>query len=324
MKKQKLVNLTGLAAQGVGDNFPAFTVDGYEFHSTASQPPRHGINVYTPQMTARSNRVHRQNAYVLFGTQENSVLYRGGMVGTAINPTHQRKFLEDILVLGSLLTAQNWAFYSRRNTPGYPLAPTNHLRTIATDFNDLQQDLTQLATKLKESDWQQQFDNGFHLKMLLNSANNYHSESRFLSRVIIWEFLHAKLFGRESNNLQEIMQEVLEHFWGAQVDNTIFVSHRVSGFSKNIFYVLRNQLAHSGKLPIDRAYAEQWMTQIPWEAPFGSEVIDLKRYLLFFDELTQVIVMKTMDFHPETRNLFNVFNFTDNLNRFLSTGRIQP
>lgn len=322
MKKLKLVNLTGLAQNGAGDNFQQFTVDGYEFHSQTSPPARRGINVYTARMAARDNRIHKQNAYVLHGTQEDSVLYRGGMVGTAMRPTHRRKFLEDILVLGSLLTAHNWAFYSRKYTAGYPLVPTNHLRTITTDFNDLQPDLSALSARLKEPAWQRQFDNGFHLKMLLNSANNYHSESRFLSRVIIWEFLYAKLFGRESENLQEIIKAILEYFWAGRVNNSIFLTHRVSGFSKNIFYVLRNQLAHSGKLPIDRPYAEQWMTQIPWEAPFGSMIRDLKRYLIFFDELTQVIVMKTMDFHPETRNIFNAFNFTDNLNSFLSTGRI--
>ena len=158
--------------------------------------------------------------------------------------------------------------------------------------------------------------------MLLNGGNNYNTESRFLSKVIIWEFLYGKLFGKESCNLQEIMKTILEHFWNIRVNSSIFLTHRVSGFSKNVFYVLRNQLVHSGKLPIDRPYAEQWMTQIPWEATYGNMTRDLKRYLIFFDELTQVIVMKTMDFHPETRSVFNAFNFTDNLNNFLSTGRI--
>lgn len=322
MRKIKLINLSGLGENGVGDNFPPFTVDGYEFHSQVPANQKM-VYIYTPVMAVRDNRVNRQNAYVLFShAQEDSVLYKGGMTGTAARPTQKRKFLEDILVLGSLLTKYNWAFYSRRHTPGYPITATSHLRTITRDYRELQNDLTHLIARLKDTTWQQQFGNGFHLKMLLNSGNNYNTESRFLSRVIIWEFLYAKLFGRESENLQKIIKEILEHFWTGHVNNSIFLTHRVNGFSKNIFYVLRNQLAHSGKLPIDRPYAEQWMTQIPWEAPFGSMVRDLKRYLIFFDELTQVIVMKTMDFHPETRNIFNAFNFTDNLNSFLSTGRI--
>lgn len=322
MKKIKLINLSGLGTNTAGDYFPPFTVDDYEFHSQAPKNPP-PIHIYTHVMAIRSNRIHRQNAFTQFShSQEDSVLYRGGMIGTAAQPTQRRKFLEDILLLGSLLTASNWFMYSRRHIGEYPVVAKNHLRTIARDYLELQQDLPQLTTRLKDPAWQQQFNNGFHLKMLLNSSNNINTESRFLSRVIIWEFLYSKLFDRESENLQEIIKAILEHYWGTQVDQTIFLTHRVNGLSKNIFYVLRNQLAHSGKLPIDRPYAEQWMIQIPWEAPYGSMTGDLRRYLIFFDELTQVIVMKTMGFHPETRNLFNAFNFTDNLNSFLSTGRI--
>ncbi|MBI2278901.1 MAG: hypothetical protein HYU81_02465 [Candidatus Brennerbacteria bacterium] len=322
MRKIKLINLSGLGEHGVSDAFPPFTVDGYEFHSQVPAN-RRTITTYTPVMAVRDNRVHRQNAYVLFNhAQEDSVLYKGGMIGTAAHPTQKRKFLEDILVLGSLLTKYNWAFYSRRHTPGYPIAATSHLRTITTDYIELQRDLPPLISKLKDTTWQQQFNNGFHLTMLLNSANNYNTESRFLSRVIIWEFLYEKIFGRESENLQEIIKTILEHFWNNQVNNSIFLTHRVGGLSKNIFYVLRNQLAHSGKLPINRSYAEQWMTQIPWEGQFGTMTRGIVDYLRFFDELTQVIVMKTMNFHPETKHIFNAFNFTENLNRFLSTGKI--
>ena len=238
------------------------------------------------------------------------------------DPILQRKFLEDILLLGSLLTKNNWSMYSRRYTAGYPLIPANHLRTISTGYIELQQDLSALIVKLKDPTWQGQFDNGFHLIMFLNHSNINSTEQRFLSMVVVWELLYAKLFGRESMSLQEIMKRILKHFWGNQVNSSIFLTGNVGGFSKNIFHVLRNQLAHSGRLPIDRPYAEQWMTQIQWQVPFGSGIKGMMEYLIFFDELTQVIVMKTMDFHPETRSIFNTFNFTENLNRFLSTGRI--
>lgn len=322
MKKIKLINLSGLDVRGAGNYFPPFTINGYEFFSQVS-PTHPSPIIYTPVMAVSDNRVHRQNAYVQFNhTQEESVLYEGGVVRGVARSARRRKFLEDILVLGSLLTKSNWAFYSRRHMPTYPVTATSHLRTISKDYLELQQDLLSLIVKLKDSAWRQQFDNGFHLKLLLNSSNTYNTESRFLSKIVIWEFLYSKLFGRESENLQEILKAILEHFWAGGVNNSIFLTHRDRGFSKNIFYVLRNQLAHSGTLPIDRPYAEQWMTQIPWEAPYGSMIKDLGRYLIFFDELTQVIVMKTMDIHPETRSLFNAFNFTENLDRFLSTGRI--
>ena len=317
MKKIKLVNLSLFQ-----NDSPSFTVGNYEFFIQVANRQQ-GLNIYTPNMASRDNRTHKQNAYVQFNhSQNDSILFSGGRVGTSAHLTHKRKFIEDILLLGSLLTKNNWAMYSRRYTAGYPLIPANHLRTISTGYVELQQDLSTLILKLKESAWQQQFDNGFHLKMLLNNSNNYNSDSRFLSQVIIWEFLYAKLFGGESRNLQEIMKRILEHFWGNQVNSSIFLTGNVNRLSKNIFHVLRNQLAHSGKLPIDRPYAEQWMRQLPWEAPYGSMARGLKEYLIFFNELTQVIVMKTMDFHPETRSIFNTFNFTENLNRFLSTGKI--
>jgi hypothetical protein len=322
MKKLKLINLSRLGQSGGSDYFPSFTIDAYEFCSRGPQDYPVAY-VYTPEMAVRDNRVHRQNAYVQFNhLQENSILYKGGMVGRRGSLTQKRKFLEDILFLCSLLTKNNVALYSRKYMPSYPITALSTLRTITKNYIELQQDLPLLIVKLKDPAWQQQFNEGFHLRMFLSSANNHTAESRFLSKVVVWEFLYAKLFGRESENLQEIMKAILEYFWNAQVNDSIFLSHRVRGFSKNIFYVLRNQLAHSGKLPIDRAYAEPWMTQIKWEAPFGSMVKGAESYLTFFDELTQVIVMKTMDFHPETRDIFNTFNFTENLDSFLSTGRI--
>lgn len=321
MKKIKLVNLSKLGTDAVSDDFPPFTIDSYEFHNQASST-RQSIYVYTPNMAARSNRVHKQNAYIQFSHKQlDSIIFKGGRIGTRARLTLKRKFIEDILILGSLLTAQNWCLYSRRNTSGYPVTPTNHLRSISRDYQELQQDLPILIAKLKDSSWQQQFDGSFHLISLLNHSNINNSESRFLSMVVIWEFIYAKLFG-ESENLHKIIKGLLEYFWPNKVNTNIFQNSRIQRISKNFFYVLRNQLAHSGKLPINRPYAESWMCSVPFEAPFGSMTKDIMDYLRFFDELTQVIVMKTMDFHPENRHLFNTFNFSDNLNNFLSTGRL--
>ena len=88
--------------------------------------------------------------------------------------------------------------------------------------------------------------------------------------------------------------------------------------TKSIFHVLRNQLAHSGKLPIDRNYAETWMTQIPWEQ--NGTIKGICDYLKFFDRLTQIIVLKTLGIEGEES--LRVFNFPDQLDSFLSTGKI--
>lgn len=323
MRKIRLVNLTGLGASGMTDYFPPFTVEGYEFCSQvpSSRPPTY---VYTAVMASRSNRINRQNGYVQFShSQEDSILYRGGLMGNRYRP-QRRKFIEDILLLASILTSYNWAMYSRRHTSPYPVAAANHLRTISVNSTELEADLAVLISKVKDSAWQKQFDDGFLLRMLLNSSNNTGTESRFLSQIIIWENLYSKLFGTESENLQQIIKEILEYFWPGQVNTSIFLTHRdrASGQSKNILYVLRNQLAHSGKIPIDRHYAEDWMKQLPWEADYATTDKDIKRYLTFFDELTLVVIMKTMGLSPETRSVFNAFNFNDNLRSFLSTGRV--
>jgi hypothetical protein len=50
---------------------------------------------------------------------------------------------------------------------------------------------------------------------------------------------------------------------------------------KNIFYVLRNQLAHSGQLPINRPYAENWMKSLTWDI-HGR--LGVKDYIMFFNK----------------------------------------
>lgn len=131
----------------------------------------------------------------------------------------------------------------------------------------------------------------FHLRMLINHANIHHCEGRFLLNVTLWEWLYPHIKNPkgattqdETNNLQEVFNFVLNHFWPKQYKKQN---------QKNIFHVLRNQIAHSGKVPIDRSYAEQWMAQLVWDSKNRND-IDLKCYLHFFDLLTQVVVLKTL------------------------------
>lgn len=322
MKKLKLINLSNMGTQPYLDYFPSFTIDNYEFHSQAINSSRQTA-VHGPAFFAGANRRNRQNAYVQFSHhQSDSVIFSGGRIGTMFRPTHERKFIEDILLLGSMLSGHNWAFYSRKHTTGYPVTPTHILRQVSKDFTEIESDITSLISKLQDSAWQQQFNNGFHIIMLLNTANIHNAEARFLSMMVIWEFLYCKLFGAESFNLNEILTEVLKYYWPNDVNGSIFQHGKIGGKYRNVFYVLRNQFAHSGKLPIDRRDAEQWMAQLPWEDLLQNGG-GVKKYLSFFEELTQVVVMKTMDFHPETRDFFNLFDFSTNLNKFLSTGSLR-
>jgi hypothetical protein len=81
----------------------------------------------------------------------------------------------------------------------------------------------------------------------------------------------------------------------------------------NIFCVLRNQLAHSGKLPINREYAERWMTQLKFHGNYNN--IGIEQYLDFFDRLTQVVALKTLGIDAEIIGQ----KYLDN---FLKTGKL--
>jgi len=202
------------------------------------------------------------------------------------------------------------------------VVPVNHLRAVSEFRTELPGDLAALVGKIRDPAWQARFDNGFHLIALLNKSNILNNESRFLSDVVLWELVYSKLFDREENNLHKVIKEVLEFYWPGQVNVTVFTNSKVGRISRNIIYVLRNQLAHSGRLPINRPYAEDWMRTVPAENPPRTHGVTLGDYLRFFGDLTQVVVLKTLDFHAERRDGLLIFDFGNRLNRFLATGQI--
>jgi len=318
MTRRKLDNITFVIDQF----FEPFSVNGYRFYSKHS---RSNIRIeYKSSNAVKSHRKHNQNAYVEFqGRQQDSILFRGGYEGPE-PPGKRRKILDDILVVGSILTGKNWLLYSRRNYPQNPVISSIHLECISKDSDSVNAQLNQAMTEINDSNWQKKYENGFHLVMLLNHANILVRESRFLSNIVIWEWLYPHLknpnqatIQDESNNLHRIIKFVLEYYWPDQLNKDIFQESRVNGKSGNIFYVLRNQLAHSGKLPINRGYEEDWMKQLQGES---TDRNDIKDYLKFFDRLTQIVVLKTLGI--EGTNSLTAFNFPDQLDSFLKTGKI--
>lgn len=256
-------------------------------------------------------RKHTQNAYTQFdGKQENSIIFQGGITGYKNNPI-KRKLIDDILIIGSILTGSNWCLCSRIKSPAFPLIPHPYLENIDLNGkNEIEDAFKKALNKIKNSDWQKQYENGFHLRMLLNHSNITNSESRFLSNVVIWEWLYPHLknpngatSNDESDKLNIIMNYILDYFW----------PQRKFKGKKNIFIAIRNQLAHSGKLPINRLYAESWMTLLKWETEDGGRGI--KDYVSFFDKLTQVIVLKTLDI--DAKHIIE-----NDLNNFLTNGQL--
>lgn len=303
MAKRKLDNLIFIVD---GDFDKPFTVLGYTFYPQSNQ------KCNTGKISVADNNKHKQNAYVEFKSrQKQSVIFRGGQVGMDIQRSRDRKILEDLLVIGSILTGRNWNFFSRRNWSQYPVVSRCHLECISKDAEQCKTHLDIAISKLQDNAWQKQFENGFHLVMLLNHANILNQESRFIAMVVIWEWLYAHLANKEPENLHQIIAFILKKFWPKQINESIFTDGKINRISKNIFYVLRNQLVHSGRLPIDRSYAEKWMKDIER---------DDNKYLRFFDHLTQIVVLKTLGIGGESS--LKVFSFQEKLDKFLQTGKI--
>jgi len=298
----KLANITFI----IEKYFEPFNIDKYHFYSKHKE---------TSKRLKRNNRKNIHNAFVRFsGYQDDSIIFKGGI----IDGNRKRKFIEDILLIGSLLTSQNWSLYSRRHYPQYPALAVNHLNYICRDSKQVENILNKFILKINETSWQIQYENGFHLLMLFNKSNIHNYEGRFISYFTIWEWLYPHLKNPngatskdEEFRLVKIINYILNYYWGSKVNGTIFTNSY-----NNIYCCLRNQLVHSGKLPIDRDYAEEWMKNLEWE----SEKQGIKDYLDFFGLLTQVIILKTLDINSEES--LKLWNFSEKLDLFLDTGKI--
>ena len=239
MSKKKLVNVTFI----IDEYFEPFEIEGYHFFSNKTKDVD-DTYYYSSKQAQKDNRKHKQNAYVQYnGTEESSIIFSGGRFGDK-NVNKERNFLEDVLVLGSILTAQNWQLFSRRDYQQYYVTPTNHLQCIGKESKICEDYLKIAVTKLKDLAWTTQFENGFHLRMLLNHANILNAESRFLSNVVIWEWLYPHLknpngaiLKDECKGLVNIFAFVLKTYWPTAFNSCLE--------KNNIFYVLRNQLVLS-------------------------------------------------------------------------------
>jgi len=265
-------------------------------------------------MSARYCRKHQQNAFVEFnGAQRGSIIFAGGFAGSKANP-QKRKFIEDILIIGSILTGFNWGLYSYRinKVQAYPVIPTTPLEFFRMEGKSaIEETFHNALNKILDPKWQKQYENGFHLRMFLNHANILNIESRFLGMVVVWEWLYPHLKNPngatvkdETTKLHKILGSILDSFWPDRA------------FKGNIiFQALRNQLAHSGKVPINRTrkYVDPWMTTLDWENTQGK--LGLDAYLRFFDQLTQLIVLKTLGIDSE-----NILG--NKLNFFLESGKL--
>lgn len=302
----------------VDEYFEPFEVGDYKFFSKHPVTAQRNL-VTTHRNRARLIRKHSYNSYVEFsGRQQNSILFDNQLIGDK-----KLKLLNDILILGSLLTGMNWGLHSLRYEPFYPVVPTKHLDYICHNSNETAQYLNTALQTILDTFWQVQYENGFHIKMLFNHSNILNAENRFLSYIVIWEWLYPHLINPdgatpddESYRLDKILNYILKYYWGERINANLFTESY-----KCIFYFLRNQFAHSGKLPLNRPQTEPWMAQLSWHTDYHRPIIHgIEDYLKFFGRLTQVVVLKTLGITAEDK--LDIFNFSEQLEAFLTTGKI--
>lgn len=303
--------------------FEPFDVEGYHFTSVHPKPAGWPENSRRPgQYRFDTRSVHHTGFVEFSGRQEDSILFKGGAIGTA-RSTRKRKLIDYVLLLACLLTGKNWSLYSRRIYPDFPVINANHLECLAPGNGGPEAGvmIEEALQCVRSEPWQTQFEGGFHLRMLRNHANILTTEARFLSLVVIWEWLFAHLrnpsgapVSDERKNLKEIFTAVLEKYWPGKVNRSQLLS-------ECIFHRLRNQLAHCGRLPVDRRGAPDWMKKLHCDFHYfsgkGVGVID---YIRFFRHLTQVVVLKTLGVDAEDR--LAAWSFRENLASFLDSGKI--
>lgn len=302
----KVIKICNLNFEG-DNNFYEFEIDGYKFLPTIDTKKEN--IVYNKSYFIKYQRKHKETCKVIVPKKQNdSIIFMGGRITRKFSESQtgrKRKFTEDILLLISLLIGRNVVLYSQKNCRQFPAIPCKRLKPISSNSNELKADLLKVLQQIKNNDWQKKYDNGYHLIMLYYHANILHEESRFLSHFVIWEWLYAHFSGKESRDLRRIFSSILLNYWKSNLNENIFNVDK-----HNIFTVLRNQLAHSGRFPINRPFADEWMKELTMD-----EIIP---YINFLDTLTQLIVLKTLGLNCEKR----ISNFDNLLNKLLKTGKL--
>jgi len=282
------------------DFFNPFTIERYTFTST-SKPSF--ISTYNSQKDWRDVRLTATVS--IRDKQKPSIIYSGGKLINRLKQTEtELTFLDDLSLLMSLCLARNVVPEYMSSTNEWPVIARNHLEQVSTSPEQLSSDISVVISCIRSVTWQQKYLSGFHLRMICHAANVLNMETRYLAMVVLWEWLYGRLTGDEKeNNLRKIIAHILKHFW-PETNSSIFKDQ-----ANNIMQTLRNQLAHSGLLPINRG--DLWMRAV-------SKQDLLEKYIPFFTHLTQIVVLKTIGLNCESR----IPEFTSELKAFLSTGKL--
>ena len=296
-KKLMIYNLNFRLAE----DFKTFDVNGYIFYPIPKKQLLRR-NIYTSDDALKENREMSLNAFVeIPHVQPDSILYKGGIY----SERRKRKLLDDILVIISCCIGRNVVAKFMRVFPGFPTASGKHCEMVAKNSEYLKTYLEIALRHLSAPIWQTTYEDGFHLKMFYNASNIYVIEPRFLADITIWEYLYY----RENT-----------HFTYRQLNSVTLntkIKYLISKFLLNteavfpeerfrIFSDLRNQLSHSGKLPIKNP--NSLFNNLGW--------IGCENYLKLFNRLTQALVLKTLGIESlDHMSAFSVRTFLEELTR---------
>jgi hypothetical protein len=246
------------------------------------------------------------NAYVeIPPKQENSIFRKGGKSSRK----RKIKFLEDILMIISICIGRNVVAKFYENRREFPLAPSKHCEMVSKDSQQLETHLEFAISSVQKKDWQQKYDNGFHIRQFYNASDIFVTEPRFLADVTIWEYLYY------CNNRSKTYKTLKTVSLNTKI-NFLIKNYSLSNLSSiqeerlRIFSDIRNQLSHSGKLPIENPKSP--FQDLGWSG--------CKRYMKLFRHLTQVLVLKTLGINAI--DALEVFDVKAHFEELLQNGTV--
>jgi hypothetical protein len=288
------------------EDFEPFSVAGYTFSPLSGKQPTSKGYIRSQEVLAFNRKMHLNAKVYLPSRQRDSVLRTDGRYSE-----HRKiKFLYDLLVVTSLCIGQNVVPRFWRKLREFPLHSKKHCAMIAFNSEELETCLEPAVMKLQSDEWRHRYENGFHIRMFYNSSNVPVSEPRFLANVTIWEYLfycdhrdwpYDKL---ASVSLDTKIRYLAEHYMLPEAGTAPEGQFRA-------FCDIRNQLSHSGRLPIENP-----------KSPFQSLGWNgCKRYMRLFTYLTQALVLQTLGI--DALDELHVFGARDHLEELVANGFVQ-
>ena len=298
----RLYNLNFLCAE----DFQPFTVDGYTFYPIPERQTQRGVTTPSDDVVLKYNRSMHLNARVSIpARQKDSIFRRGGRYSR-----HRRiKFLEDLLMVISICIGRNVVprFCEKRRE--FPLCSAKHCEMTSKNSAELKTHLETAITEILKSQWQVKYDDGFHVKAFYYFSDIIVAEPRFLADVTIWEYLYY------CNN-RSMSYDVLKTVSLNTKINYLVKEYLVGSVASipeqrlSIFSEIRNQLSHSGKLPIEKPTSQ--FVNLGWS--------ECREYMSLFKRLTQVLVLKTMGL--DVFDQLRVFDVKPCLEELLRNGKL--